>query len=68
MLCLMSLFVLKTLDNYVKLVITFNSAELSRYQIRYFNQLFVMLEQAGKVSVRERFEIKIAWCSQKALN
>ena len=45
----------------------FNSPEWSRSKIRNFNQQFSVLEHLGKVSIKGRFDIKIAENSLKAL-
>ena len=52
---------------YLSLEEIFNSPKKSCSEIRYFNQQFFMLKHTGKVSVRYRFETKIAEGSKTAL-
>ena len=63
---LLSMFVIKTMNVRVVLVVLFNSAEQSEPGIRYFNQNFSMLENIGKISIRGRSDVKIVGSSKTA--
>ena len=46
---------METLDVPVKLEKITNSAELSRSELTYFNQIFFMRKHAGRILISERF-------------